>query len=701
MKQIFVTNTRIENTNNIELKAGMNSLINLDIIYDKQEDYSQQYQIKSTENYFQTFSSPINNIGFISSKNKLKNEKFIFNHFWNKYLYVDKSDSDITINRSFYEPRYSLFSILNENTFDYFIQYIQTKNIFMNQRLNTGNFKINDLINIYVDNLNITYNLYVKKYYGPIQIYESQYILDDYSNITLLAKPINNLKEKKSIFNRLIQLNKHQLITGYLSPNSFIDIYFEKDNDNKDIYLKGFKNRKYLKKGIEYQIHFDLHHLIKLEPQFKAEIIIYNKDTKIILNDKNETGILIGRNFKMKANNNAMVYFYPKTQKFQKKLVPKAGEIIEIKIKTTYSLSYSIDFGFEGFEPPNMGIFYLKNQLYIDNIYDKLDIKLAKEEYLFFYYWGEVEYIEVNYLNNYIMSSSYRNNFYLIKQNNLEDKNFIIPYLNEKKIRLKINHCKSNLPYKIEIYYGNYNKSNINKPYYGEIVQGYYGETEDNVDYKFSFKTKTDFILTYSYEDEKDMLRELNKNWKKNRTKLNNLTINKIAIINESTINIKFNSNYNNSLTKYIIMITPEEKNNTFENLKDFCFVTELINKKDGDFFTEEIYDIGENNEINTEIKLPNFKCMNKRCIVNIISEELRFDRFIRFYEPKIFIIEKSNLTNIIIQIALIFILIFIYMYFIRSSKYKVNKNNELKMNEKSFRIELVDSSDAIKNKNN
>ena len=107
----------------------------------------------------------------------------------------------------------------------------------------------------------------------------------------------------------------NQIITGYISDHSFIDIYIEQDNNNKNIYLSDFKNKKYLKKGIEYQFHFSLNHLIKLESEFKAEIIIYNYDTKIIINEKNQTGILIGDNFKIKSNNNAMVYFYPKTKK--------------------------------------------------------------------------------------------------------------------------------------------------------------------------------------------------------------------------------------------------------------------------------------------------------------------------------------------------------------------------------------------------
>ena len=196
----------------------------------------------------------------------------------------------------------------------------------MNSRLNTAQISINDLFNIYIDKFDVKYNLYIKKYYGPIKLYENKDKLDDIkNNIDILTEPINNLPNKKSNINKLIKLNKNKLITGYLASDSLLDIYLEKDNDNKDIYLSDFKNRKFIKKGIEYQIHFYLNHLIKLEPQFNAEVIIYNQDTKIILNNQNQTGILIGNDFKIITNESAMIYFYPKTKKFQKRIEPKKG----------------------------------------------------------------------------------------------------------------------------------------------------------------------------------------------------------------------------------------------------------------------------------------------------------------------------------------------------------------------------------------
>ena len=697
IKQIYITNSRIEASfYPIDIKAGTNSLIKLDYKYDD------QYKIKSIENYFQAYSSPVKNMRFISLDKFSEAKNYLFNHFGIKYLYIDKTEKDIYIEKKNYEPQFAFFSILNDETLEYFNDFIESKKIYMNARLNTEQFLINDLINIYIDKFETKYNLYIKKYYGQIQLYESQYDLNNLSNIDVLTKPINNLKTKKIIFNKLIQLNKNQLITGYLSGNSLIDIYFEKDNDTKDIYLSDFKNRKYLKKGIEYQIHFKLNHLIKLEPQFNAEIIIYKKDIKIILNNINQTAILIGKNFKLKTNNNVLVYFYPKTQKFQKRLTPKTGEIIEIKYKTKFWISYSIDFGFEGYEPPNILNNYYEQKLYIENIYDKLETKLAHGEYLYIYYVDNREDIfEINYIKNDIIFSSYKFNFYLIKQN-MTDKKYIIPYLNRKKTRVQINHCKSNLPNKLKINFVGSEKSK--NEHFEEILNLNYDFKKYHKAVKILFESKNDFVLSYSYKDDKDEFIEIKKDWEKNRIKNNNLTINYINVINENKIRINFNSNCNNSLTKYIIVIIPIEKNNTFENLKDFCFLTELINQRDGNFITEEIYDIGENGFIEIDIVIAKFKYENKEFFVNIICQELRFEKELRFYDPYIFRIEKNinanKRKNIIIIIGFVIFLIVVWVYIKKSNKKINNKNHKMlkiKMNYEDLGTELNDSSEFSK----
>ena len=99
------------------------------------------------------------------------------NNYKVKYLYVDKSDKDIIINKTIYDPKYLFFTILNDETLDNFKSFLKENNIYINSRINTDNIKMYDFINIYIDKLNEKYNLYIKKYYGQIQLYESQYEL--------------------------------------------------------------------------------------------------------------------------------------------------------------------------------------------------------------------------------------------------------------------------------------------------------------------------------------------------------------------------------------------------------------------------------------------------------------------------------------------------------------------------------------------
>ena len=455
LKQIFISRKEFEQSDQIEIDKQENGIIRINDLNEKRRNIFQ-----FLDNYFMIFNSNLENLRFIYFDKITKNKKLVFNHYGPEYLYCERNEKDkVIINETLYQPKFVLFSILNDETIESFKTFLESNNIYMNKRINTNNLIIYDLINIYIDNFDIKYNLYIKKYYGSIQLYESEYELNDINkDINILTKPINNLKNKKSIFNRLIQLNKNKLITGYISDNSLLDIYLEKDNDNKDIYLSDFKNRKYLKKGIEYQIHFNLNHLIKLEClNDNTEIIIYNEDIKIILDNKNQTGIVFGNNFKIKSNNNAMIYFYPKTEKFQIKLNPKKDEFIQIKLKNYEILRkfFSIDFGFEGYEPPDMSFDYPSEEVYIENLYNKLETKLAKGEYLYLYYsFDEQDIFEINYINNIIITSKFKYNFNILKANKAERK-LIIPNINTKKIRIKINKCNSQANNNIKIYYKN------------------------------------------------------------------------------------------------------------------------------------------------------------------------------------------------------------------------------------------------------
>ena len=200
---------------------------------------------------------------------------------------------------------------------------------------------------------------------------------------------------------------------------------------------------------------------------------------------------------------------------------------------------------------------------------------------------------------------------------------------------------------------------------------------------------------------------EIKKEWEQNRIKNDNLTINSIKIVKENKIKINFNPNYKNSLTKYIIMITPEEDNITYEKVKDFCFITELINQKETNYITEEIYDIGENDCIEIDIEINKFKFENKTFFVNIISQELRFEKELRFYEPKFFRIEKNMKTNegkIFIIIGFILFLLGVIIYFRGFNIKKINTNRKMykiKMKEENLGVELNDSNEFINSKSN
>ena len=687
-KHLFITNTYFEDSMEINILKGQNVLIYKDFTKGRND-----YELESFNNYFETFTSPIDNIKFISLQNNNNNQyqNFIYNHFGKKLIYIDNldNDKDIIIKKNSYEPKYIYFSILNDETVKYFKSLAEYHDIYINKRINTARREIFDYINLYIDKFNKKYNLYIKKYYGPIKLYESNFILDNISNFDILTKPINNIKKKKSIFNRIIQINKNQLISGYISSNSFLDIYLEEDNDNKDIYLSEFKNRKYLKKGIEYKFHFNLYHLIKLEPQFKAKVEIYNEDNYIILSQKNQPIILIGNNFKMVSNESVMVYFYPKTQKFQKRIEPNKGEIIEIIRKGNIGFRYIIDFGFEGFGPLNT-FDNFESKFYLENIYDKLEVKLAKGEYLYIYYDALDENIfEINYINNTIITSSFQYNFNLIKHNATKNE-FIIPNINIMKTKLTIYQCKS--PYGISIRYGKYESEKL---FEGIIEKNYNLYSDNNVE-KFFYETKNDFILSYFYGDIKDDYIAKNEKWEKDRIKYNSLTINKIKFINKSIININFNTNYKYSLTRYFIIITSEEKNNTIENFKNICFLTELINQKEkgGNIIIEEIYDIGENDTIEVSIEISKIESINKKYIMNIISEELRFGKKLMFYEPKQFYMEENfSFRKIILIFCVIFVFLLIAIYFRKSC----NKINLKKIKRKRYEENLGEELNNIK----
>ena len=336
--------------------------------------------------------------------------------------------------------------------------------------------------------------------------------------------------------------------------------------------------------------------------------------------------------------------------------------------------------------------YYFDELFYIENIYDKLKINLTQGEYLYVYYNSlREDDLEITYINhhNYILNSMYEYNFNLIKKNST--KKYIISNKNKKAIRLQINQCKENQSYNIKINNG-YKIEEYNEEI---IVLRLNGSNA----LKYEFESSNDIILSYSFEDSKDIyIRKNNHKWEKDRIEYNNLSINNIKVLNKNKIQINFNANYKNSLTKYIIIIIPVEKNNTFKNNKSICFLMESINQKENNFIIEEYYDIGENDFIEVIIDISYLIQNYTKYIVNIISQELRFEKNLKFYEPKAFYLEKKTNKNIFyfLGIALFFILIFMY---IKKSKRKTYlKKQILKRFDENFGVELNDESNFATN---
>jgi len=92
-----------------------------------------------------------------------------------------------------------------------------------------------------------------------------------------LTTPISNVKckNRKSIFNRLFTFDGTKILSGYVAPDSYFDIYVEinkeKESTNIDVspimsqQTKMNHASKYLRKNIQYNINFSLNHMIKLE----------------------------------------------------------------------------------------------------------------------------------------------------------------------------------------------------------------------------------------------------------------------------------------------------------------------------------------------------------------------------------------------------------------------------------------------------
>ena len=161
-------------------------------------------------------------------------------------------------------------------------------------------------------------------------------------------------------------------------------------------------------------------------------------------------------------------------------------------------------------------------------------------------------------------------------------------------------------------------------------------------------------------------------------------------------------------MTKYIIIISPEETNNEINNINNELYLIDLINnkEKEKEFIIEEYYDIGENDFIEAIIDITKLKNKYKKFIVNIISQEIRFSKDFNFYKSKNFELKNNYIKNICLIIGVVLFLIFVYVFVykhIKKTHKKINLKKE-KFNKFAtdfeFGTELNDSKEFLVNKN-
>ena len=102
-------------------------------------------------------------------------------------------------------------------------------------------------------------------------------------------------------------------------------------------------------------------------------------------------------------------------------------------------------------------------------------------------------------------------------------------------------------------------------------------------------------------------------------------------------ITIKFKPNYINSSTRYIILVASKDSQNTLDTFKNPCYIVDLLNRRPKGVLVDKIYSIGDEEIINAEVDISSILTEKNHYLVNIISQELRFEKKINFYTPKEF----------------------------------------------------------------
>ena len=714
-------------SNKLYINSGSNENIDFGyngngLVMPKENNSSNKYPLKDY-NFLRAFISKGNNIKIIDSEiYSVENQKILGINSDIKlpdFIYFDKiPDINNIIRISYLEPRYAYFYAI-----DNFI--VKNKNSKVNgyysyfQRINTNTINYFDFFNYITFDLKDKVNVYTKKYYGYSTLYEinnEKYNIDD---ISFLEKPLNTYENEISKFNQLFNLKNNQLYSGHLEYDTLYDIYIEidNDNDNETVMLPNEDNNnnlmKLFKPNINYKLKFEVNHLIKLDPNFDSEVTIKDSNNNDIILNKNNlvTKEIKGNNVELRTNSNSILYFYsplPKLSKkiYQYELTPIKGKNflldIEIPDEDYCDFYYLIDFGFEGYSPfQNQSSDFIRQILlsfkfkfYIPNYYDKLDTKLVQNEKLYLYYY--LDYCVSGEKNKKpIITQKYypainlnkTADFFVNDPNkNGQEKSIMFNIGKSDKLSFQIYFSPNNEDTNLSVIYSAFEEEGKTKYITdSQIVVLTRGESKS---INLTFNSNNKFVLSYSFHDKNEENIESYSDWIKERKINYDLIINAKLNPKEKTIDINFVSNYIKSTTKYYIIIGPKTDDFTLDNFNDPCFLTDLITENSNKVKIKEFYYIEDEMFINKNIDIKDLMAQNdnnEEYLINIISQELRFDKSLNFYNAILVYDKKEDEININDEII-----------FNRESKYKLSYSRPDNKNQKCYFLSLF-SSDSYK----
>jgi len=620
-------------------------------------------------NNITTFTSDKKNMHIIYSELDEATD-YIIQNYLGIPIFIEKSTQDQEIKVKKYPPKFAFFGAENPFIFKTFYSFGQKaidpdmeidlnnyKNLTQtNVRINSKYVPWYEFYNFYFNKLDVKLNVYIKQIYGGSELYECSADDVDEKDLTFLTTPISNVKCKnqKSVFDRLFTLDGTKILSGYITPDSYFDIYVEveKESTNIDVspamsqLLKMNHASKYLRKNIQYNINFLLNHMIKLEPGSGAEVTITKGTTNYILNAQNPTIELTGKGYTIKSNNDAMVYFLGRLSEWEVvqreiDMEQSKGKIIKV---SNVDDDIMIDIGFEGFYPSSVPIDFERRENgvhYFDNIYEKVKGKLVEGEKVYIYhFYNQNQRLKIEYVSKSLDNKNNDFNIYYIPGTN-EENTLLINTYEIRYIKPDLHFCSANTIFKLSYLLSNeeeesaiFTKENITELTKLSKIKLFEGDN------KISVTSNQPFVFSYSYYDlvDNDYFKD-NKAFLSERKIFENPTIEEVGDKNniDDMIKIKFKPNYNQSSTRYIIIIAQQNSQNTLDKFKDNCFIAKLLNNRNTGVKVDTIYDIGDKDLIEAEVDISDILHSGNKYLVNIISQELRFDKKINFYQPKEF----------------------------------------------------------------